>query len=368
MPRSHSINVMSNRPTRPLPSRNGFVAQLIAPSGGIIRGTSAVVSLGEGDVEDHVLADAAALHGELTLSRRGGRDSYPNSPMGAVALSRQAFYDARWLVEAEKAAARDRGVPAPEANVTLTAMRPVLDGEMPLVLESSNAVFALRADDFAREFDLDLIVRGSGREYRRMNEVAATGRPVIVPVRYPKAPDVDTPEDAASASLRALMDWDLAPGNLAMLEEAGVTVLLTAHGLEKAADFLPNLRTAVDRGFSEASALAALTRVPAAALGIDDQLGTIEAGKLASFVVTDGDLFGKKTKVVETWVAGERFEHSPEVPLKVAGEWDVKLSKTPGVDLKGLSLTIKGDKKLSATVTAAGEPKAEPKKIGRAHV
>jgi len=41
-------------------------------------------------------------------------------------------------------------------------------------------------------------------------------------------------------------------------------------------------------------------------LGMEKQLGTIESGKAANFVLTDGELFGEKTKIRETWVDGKR--------------------------------------------------------------
>ncbi|MFO1000855.1 MAG: hypothetical protein U0936_10975 [Planctomycetaceae bacterium] len=59
--------------------------------------------------------------------------------------------------------------------------------------------------------------------------------------------------------------------------------------------------------------------------GLDDQLGTLQSGHLASFVViTNGDLFEKKTKVVETWISGESlYEHSPEKARSTAGFYRV---------------------------------------------
>ena len=74
----------------------GVVARLAAPTGATFSGASALVSTGGGPRRHAVLRDNVAQHGLLTLSRRG-RDQYPNSPMGAVALARQALYDAHGL-------------------------------------------------------------------------------------------------------------------------------------------------------------------------------------------------------------------------------------------------------------------------------
>src|SRR5207237_1151300 len=136
-------------------------------------------------------------------------------------------------------------------------------------------------------------------------------RAFVVPLSFPKPPDVTARELAMNVSLEELMAWDLAPSNPAMLAKAGVQIALTTHGLRERGDFLKNLRKAVARGLSPDDALKALTVAPAKLLGLDRSLGTIEPGKSASFVVADGDLFADKTKVQETWVDGRRFEVVP---------------------------------------------------------
>ena len=61
------------------------------------------------------------------------------------------------------------------------------------------------------------------------------------------------------------------------------------------------------RGARTDAALRALTVTPAEIYGVNDMLGTIEAGKIANLIVTDGDLFEKSTKLHETWVDGLRY-------------------------------------------------------------
>ncbi|MCA8996761.1 MAG: amidohydrolase family protein [Planctomycetaceae bacterium] len=329
----------------------GFVARLIASQNGILRGQSAVYSLGTEELAQLLLRDEVALTGELTIPRRNGdRDQYPNSPMGAVALARQAMYDAIWYRDAHRAVEVDPSLRLPEKNATLAALVKSLDGGRPVMLEAANELFAMRADDYAREFGLDLIIVGSGNEYRRLAEIAKSQRPIVVPVNFPKAPNVATPESARSVSLESLMHWDLAPENLAKLHEAGVEVLLTCHRLGDRSQFLKNLRIAVKRGFPADAALAALTTVPAKRFQLAEQLGSVSPGKLASFLVTDGDLFAKKTKIVETWVAGERFEHEDDDAVKVQGDWKLTLRGVPRNAKKILLLNITGEDKLKAKV------------------
>ncbi len=308
----------------------GIAARLVVPSAGIIKGTAAVLTTNDGETGAAILRSGVAMQAQLTVSRRGGgrAQSYPGSPMGALTLVRQSLYDAQWHRDAHKAAAADPRLPRPERNDALAALEPVIDGQLPIIFDSSNELYFLRADQVAREFGLRAIVRGSGQEYQRLDAIVATGRPVLLPVAFPRAPDVATPEAAMTATLERLMHWDIAPENPGRLDRAGVTIALTTYGLRDAGTFLKSVRLAVERGLSSDSALRALTTTPAKLFGVDNRLGTVEAGKAASFVVTDGDLFASKTKVLETWVDGTRYEIKTPAPLDARGTWSVKLETT----------------------------------------
>lgn len=306
--------------------QQGFVAQLVAPADGIVKGLSAVVSTGGGDPNTTLLARDVAQHIQLTVSRRG-RDGFPGSPMGAVALARQAMYDAQWYRDAHAAVAADPSLPVPEQNDALASLQPLLNGTMPAIVSASDEQFALRADRFASEFGLSLILKGSGNEYRRLDEIAATKRPIILPLAFPKAPNVGTPEAAEDVTLESLLNWDIAPENPARVDAAGIRFAFSTDRLPSKSDFLKSLRKAVDRGLSQSSALRAMTITPAEMLKVADQLGTIQSGRLASFVVTDGDLFDNKTKITETWVSGVRFEHSPEPARKVEGHYQLQIQQ-----------------------------------------
>ncbi len=108
------------------------------------------------------------------------------------------------------------------------------------------------------------------------------------------------------------MHWDLAPENPGRLAAADVQIALTSQGLKKPEDFLRMLRQAVARGLKPDDALRALTVVPAGMFGVGTRAGTLEPGKMAHFVVTDGDLFAAGTRVLETWIDGRRYEVKEE--------------------------------------------------------
>ena len=340
--------------------KQGFVARLLAPADGVIRGTSAVISTAPGRPGQVLLNREVAQHMLLTVSRRGRGNGFPGSPMGAVALARQAVLDAQWYRDAQAAVAADPTLPQVEVNDALQALQPVLDGSMPVLLSTSNEQFVLRADRFAGEFGLSLIVLGNGREYRRLDEIAALKRPLIIPVAFPSPPDVTTPESAQNATLESLMHWDLAPENPARLAAAGVSFSFTTNRLDSPSEFLAAVRKSVQRGLSPKVALQAMTTQPAELLGLSDQLGTLEAGHLASLVITDGDLFADDTKVVETWVSGQRFEWSPAPVRDAAGNYSLAVTQTARSP-QALYLEITGDKSLKGRISRAPIPAAGKK-------
>jgi N-acetylglucosamine-6-phosphate deacetylase len=328
----------------------GITARLVAPGSGIIKGTSVLVNTGNGDRS--IVKEDVALHGSLTT--RGGFGSnagYPDSPMGAMTLFRQAFYDAGWYSDAWAAYNKAKTLPHPEKNDALAALQGYAGGTRPVIIDASNELFVLRADQVGREFGLNTIVHGSGNEYRRLDAIVATGRAVIVPLNFPEAPNVKTPEDAMAVTLEDLMHWDIAPENAGRLDHAGVKIALTTDGLKDKGGFLKAVRTAVSRGLSADAALRALTVTPATLFGAADRLGTIESGKDANFVITDGDLFEKKTKVLETWVDGERYEVESTPLVDARGTWTVSLSeKQTSTDT--ITLSLKGEPaKLSGSVS-----------------
>lgn len=337
----------------------GVAVRVIVPTSGIIRGTSAAVTTGDDPASRAVIKEQLALCLEPTLRARGERNNYPNSPMGAVALVRQAMHDARWHQQAWEAYRSKDGVPRPEANIALDALARYVNDGLPVVIDAQDELYFLRADAIATEFGLNAIIRGSGQEYRRLDAIRATGRPVILPVDFPKAPNVATPEGAAAASLEDLLDWDIAPENPGRLEKAGVRFAITSRGLKDTGELLTAVRRAVERGLSAEGALRALTTTPAELFGIAERCGTIERGKGAHLVIATGDLFDKKTKIVETWIDGQRYEPPTTPRFDLRGTWEVSLADKP--DLK-LEMKLTGEAaKLAGTLAKPGEAKPEEK-------
>jgi len=323
--RSMAEVIAANEATMAKLRKAGITAALVAPRDGIIKGTSAVLLTSNQSAIDALLKSDVAMHVRLTVSRRG-RDSYPSSPMGAVALARQTFIDAQWYSQALQTYRAQIGLDKPEANSALEALSQHVSAGKLVMFDALNEQYALRADSFGREFGLNVILKGSGQEYQLLDKIAKLNRTVIVPLNFPKPPNVATADAAFDTELEELTHWELAPENPGRLSKAGVKLVLTSSGLADPSELIPQIRKAIARGLDKTTALQAITTLPATLLGIDNECGSIKPGAWANFVVTNGDLWEDNTKIEEVWVRGERPSTAYKVDSNVDGKWQVTLS------------------------------------------
>ncbi len=98
--------------------KSGFVARLVAPKQGQLKGVSALVSTADGDASKRTLREEVALHATLTVAGRG-REGFPGSPMGALTLFRQTFHDVQWYRDVWRMYRTNAGLPRPEINAAL---------------------------------------------------------------------------------------------------------------------------------------------------------------------------------------------------------------------------------------------------------
>lgn len=299
----------------------GFTTAVIAPKKGILRGESVLLELGGGSLPENLLRRHLAQN--LGLETSGGRgEGYPSSLMGAVALLRQTLYDARWQNDAMAALAKKPAQRRPEYSPVLESLAAVVAGKEKVVFESKDVLDTLRIAGLAKEFGLDTIVVASGEEYKRLDAVAKTALPLIVPLDFPKAPQIGEVDDL-SVDLATLRHWNDAPENPRKIADAKIDYVLTTHGLSEPKKLHEMAAQAIERGLSADQVLAAFTTQPAKWLGIADRFGTLEVGKVANIVVANGDLFNKETKISAVFVDGERYEikETKKATVEPAGEW-----------------------------------------------
>lgn len=359
----------------------GFCAAGIAPRGGIFRGQGAVVSLAKApsasQVQPRVYAEQTFQFVGLSAGGRGGRGGgadapardesrwpgYPGSQMGAIALIRQCLSDADWLQSARTAADRGQAERAARVAAALDEMpanclEGLIRGEpgARLAFDVSNELEALRAAKIAREFGRPAVLIGSGLEFRRLGAIAKDGLPIVLPLNFPERPRLGSLSRAEDVDLSEMMAWEQGPTNPRRLDQAGMKVSLTSSNISTRGGgrraFSSRLSSAIKHGLAPDRALAMLTTNPAQLLDVADQLGTVEAGKVANLVIADGALFmdkpdggadeqaeekkeegaagesaaaKKKTaRIMDVWIDGRRHELVSTPEVNIAGEWKVE--------------------------------------------
>lgn len=289
----------------------GFGAVLTHKKDGIARGTGVVVSLGNDKENNLIIKSNASAH--YSFNKGSSTQDYPSSLMGSIALLRQTYYDAEWY-----RTTKDKK----EYNINLEEWNQ--QQTLPQVFDASGDwQKILRADKVGDEFGVQYIIKASGDEYQRIDEVKATNAKLITSLNFPKPFDVEDPYKAQWVSLEEMKHWELAPTNCAALAKAGIDFALTTSDLEKKEDFLNALRKAVKHGLDSSVALKALTFSPANFLNVYDQVGSLEAGKLANFFITSKPLFDDKCEINENWIGGRRYDVKPFDQKDIRGIYQI---------------------------------------------
>ena len=172
----------------------GFTAAMTAQPRGIFRGSSALVSLGDGSVNELVIA--RGLNQSIGFSRGGGGfggGGFPSSLMGVFAQLRQQLLDAGHYGETQTAYSADpRGLLRPSHDPTLEALQPVLAGVVPVVFAANSEREIRRAMGLSAEFGLKAIVAGGREAPAVAKELVRAGTAVVL--------DIDLPHKTASGS------------------------------------------------------------------------------------------------------------------------------------------------------------------------
>ncbi len=309
----------------------GFGTLLSNQQDGIVRGTSALVFLGNGTAHQQLYKTNVAAG--LSFNKGSSSQSYPTSLMGSMALLRQTYLDGKWYATVSNEM-RDK-------NLTLSAWNTLQN--LPQIFEVNDKMNAIRADKLGDEFGKQYIFKGNGDEYQAIDLIKSTNASFIIPLNFPKAFDVNDPLDAQFISFTALKHWEYAASNAAILEKAGVNFAFTTDGLKDKSKFLKHLRKAVAAGLSKTTALKALTHTPANLIGEGNNLGILKKGAVANFIITSGDLFLSKTKIYQNWIKGQKNEIIAYPNSSYAGIYDLTLEENGKAKLYKLDVSGQED-------------------------
>ena len=345
----------------------GFTTALTTPKTGIFPGQSAVINLAGDRSGDLVVASPVSL--QVNFAPPGGFGGFPGSLMGVYAYVRQVYLDVQHDVDVRKQYdATPRGIERPEYDRTVRAVAEAQAANRPVLMAATSEAQIARVLDFAQELKLRPVLYGVHESYKAAaaERLAAKKTPVLVSLKWPERDANGDPD--AEESLRVLRLRDKAPSAPAALNKAGVKFAFFSDGAQPQ-DLVKNARKAVEAGLAADAAVKAFTLDAAEILGVSNRLGSIETGKIANLVVTDGDLFGEKTKVKLVFVDGHKFEVRDTPPAgrrgddtnasgpaptaqTMAGRWNVTANTPNGARTATVDLTMGADGALAGSMSS----------------
>ena len=155
----------------------------------------------------------------------------------------------------------------------------------------------------AKTFKLDPIITNARESDRVASDLKSANARVILSLNYPTRPQTIAPD--ADETLETLRARANAPKTAGLLDKAGVPFAFSTAGLTDPKDFVKNAAKAVQNGLTKEAALRALTLGAATIAGAADRVGSLETGKIANVVVTEGDLFDEKMTIKHVFVDGK---------------------------------------------------------------
>lgn len=285
---------------------DGVTSAVSLPTGGLISGQAAIINLvGSTPQEMAVVPYAALVINFPRTGRRGGEfgaEQQPDVNLSETLTAnerqleqiRKMLRDAESYGRAQDAYAKDRSLPRPDQNVMLESLVPYVRGERPVILRADREAEIRGAIKFAAELKLKPIILGGDDAWK----VAALLKEKDIPVIITGIQNLPVREDDS---------YDTLYENAAKLKVAGVRFCISTGNGGSDVRTLPfHAGTAAAFGLPKDEALKAVTLYPAQIMGVGDRLGSIEKGKVANLVVTDGDLLEVRTHVRYLFIDGRQ--------------------------------------------------------------
>jgi len=282
----------------------GVTSVVSMPQGGVVSGQAAFLNLAGSTPRELALVPAVAL--VIDYPRVGGGFQFgpPQavSPEAVTARDRRVdelrrmLRDAEAYGRAQDAYARDpKGVPRPDTDLVLAALVPYVRGERPVMFRADRERDIRAAVGFAEEMKLRPVVVGGSEAWKVATFLKDKNVPVIFDAMWGLPLREDDPYDTLYESP-------------AKLQQAGVRFAIsTGDGGAHVRDLPFQAGMAVAFGLPKAEALKSITLYPAQMMGVADRLGSIEAGKIANVVVTDGDILDARTQVRHLFIGGRQI-------------------------------------------------------------
>jgi len=279
----------------PTVKTNGILYTQVTPREGLISGSSSLMALEGWNWEDAVVLkdDGIHLNFPKTTKRRFSEEdgfsvSNNKNYTSEINYLEKFFSDAQAYCNSESVS---------EKNIRFEAMHSIFDGTANLYLHTDKAKDIISAINFSKKFNIKKPVIVGGKESYKITTILRQNN---IPVMLNRVNDLPDNSDD---------DIDIVFKTPFLLQKDSILFCLQLEGDMEAMQSrnLPfNAGVAVGYGLSKEQALSSITYNAAKIIGVEKQLGTLEEGKLASFLVSDGDILDiKSNNIILAYIAGK---------------------------------------------------------------
>ena len=261
-------------------------------SGNVIDGTAIAVKTYGSSIDEMLVKSPVAMKCAFGQNPKNTAKKPVTTRMGVAAVLRQALYDTRDYMM-RKEAAGDDVLKKPKYDPKLEALIPVLKREIPLKAHCHRADDICTAIRIAKEFDLRMTLEHATDGIAVVKEIARSGFPCTVGPSLTHASKVELAHKSTETA--------------GVLHRAGVKVSITTDAAVTHQELLALAAgQCVKAGMDPFAALQAITINAAEHIGIAHRVGSLEVGKDADVVITDGDILLNTTKVKCVFVYGKK--------------------------------------------------------------
>jgi imidazolonepropionase-like amidohydrolase len=286
----------------PVARSAGVLSALSVPEGGIISGQSAVLRLDGWTPEEMTVLSPAAMHlrwPNLTIDRHPRARKSVKDQLKEIEKAQKQIRDAFQIARSYWQARKNPG-PDFKSDLRWEALMPVFDGKLPLFVHASTMAQIEAALAWAKEMQLKIVLVEGDDAWRVAPQLNETDTAVVL-------------QPSTSLPPRRDDDYDSVWSSAAKLQAAGVRFCIASNGRgaetnERNVGYEAGL--AAGYGLPKEEALKAVTIYPAQILGVADRLGSLETGKAATLIVTNGDPLDFPTQVEAAFIDGRKIDLS----------------------------------------------------------
>ncbi len=331
----------------------GFTISHSVPYGRMLPGSGSIITL-----KDATHADELILSEDVSMFTQfvGAPGAYPGNTLGIMAKWRDLYKNAEYSKQhSEMYASNPAGMERPTRDRTLEAFYPVVSKQKPVFYNASSSLEARRAMRLQKELGFNLVLGNLKEGWDLSSAIKESNAKVFLSLDLPKEPkaskDKKKTDEVKQLEERRMEFYKKYLTQFSDMEKAGIKYGISTMETS-GSKIKDNFLTLIENGLSEDALLASLTINAAQLLGIDNIAGTLESGKLANAVITNGPLFDEKSQIKYVFVDGDRYEYDLKAKKAangskdsatginaVVGVWEYTVSSPQGVETGTMTIT-----------------------------